>query len=73
MKPNFVEINYEDFVLKPKEELLKLFEFLQLDASEKLVDDYFNKNQIYGSNKNDKEYFPKATLNEIQNMLNTII
>jgi len=69
--PNYIEVNYEDFVKKPKEEILRILDFVNLDVDNACLK-YLKDNEIYNRNKPDSEYFNKGELEKINHVLNVV-
>jgi hypothetical protein len=67
--PNYIEINYEDFVRKPREETIRILDFVNLKVDIACLN-YLKKNRIYDRNKDDLEYFSRKELEKINNILN---
>jgi len=67
--PNYIEINYEDFVKKPKEEIIRILNFVNLEVDVACLN-YLKENKIYNRNKSDSEYFSEEELEKINNILN---
>jgi omega-hydroxy-beta-dihydromenaquinone-9 sulfotransferase len=68
-KPNYIYINYEDFVAEPMCQIRKILNFAQLSADKACVD-YLEKNKIYNRNKADIKYFGKDQLEKIYKIIN---
>jgi len=69
-KPNYIEVNYEDFVEKPREEIIKILDFVDLDVDNACLK-YLKENQIYNRNKPDSEYFSEEEIAKIDQILNS--
>ena len=67
--PNYIEVNYEDFVKKPREEITRILDFANLDKDNACLK-YLKENKIYNRNKPDSEYFSEEELEKINNILN---
>jgi len=67
--PNYMEVNYEDFVKKPREEILRILDFVNLDVDNACLK-YLKDNEIYNRNKPDSEYFNEEELEKINHILN---
>jgi len=67
--PNYIEINYEDFVKKPQEEIIRILDFVNLEVDVACLN-YLKENKIYSRNKPDSEYFSEEELEKIDNILN---
>ena len=67
--PNYIEVNYEDFVIKPQEEIIRILNFVNLKVDIACLN-YLKENKIYNRNKPDSEYFSKEELEKINNILN---
>jgi len=67
--PKYIEVNYEDFVKNPWEEILRILDFSKLDVDVACLN-YLKENRIYNRNKPDSEYFSEEELKKINNILN---
>jgi len=68
-KPNFIEVNYEDFVKKPKDEILRILDFANLDIDNRCLI-YLKESKIYNRNRPDSEYFSQSELEKIKYIFN---
>jgi hypothetical protein len=68
-KPKYIEVNYEDFVKKPREEILRILDFVNLDVDNACLS-YLKENRIYNRNRPDSEYFNEEELEKINHILN---
>lgn len=68
-KPEYIIVNYEDFVNNPQTEINRLLKFLNLTPDEQ-INKYIEKNPIINRNKIDKEYFDKEILEKVNNVIN---
>jgi len=68
--PNYIEVNYEDFVKKPQEEIIRILDFVNLEVDIACLN-YLKENRIYNRNKPDLEYFSEEELEKINKILNT--
>ena len=69
LNPNYIELEYEDFVKDPKKELLKIIKFVKLDNDISDLNNYLDKYKIYNRNKSDHEYFSDTELKDIYNII----
>ena len=67
--PNYIEVNYEDFVKKPQEEIIRIIDFVNLEVDVACLN-YLKENRIYNRNKPDSEYFSEEELEKINKILN---
>ncbi len=67
--PDYIEVNYEDFVKNPKEEIIRILDFVNLDVDVACLN-YLKENKIYNRNKPDSEYFSEEELENINKILN---
>lgn len=67
--PNYIEVNYEDFVKKPQEEIIRILDFVNLEVDVACLN-YIEENRIYNRNKLDSEYFNEEELGKINKILN---
>jgi len=65
-KPKYLEINYEDFVDNPKQELKRIMSFTELSPFD--IDKHLNKVTIYNRNKKDSDYFGQEDLEKIHKL-----
>jgi len=68
-KPNYIEVNYEDFVKRPREEIIRILDFVNLEVDIACLK-YLKENKMYNSNKPGSEYFSEEELEKINNILN---
>ena len=67
-QPNYIEVNYEDFVQKPKDEIARILDFVRLDKDPACFQ-YLRENKIYNRNKPNLDYFNPEELKKIQPVL----
>jgi len=67
-KPDLLEINYEEFVSAPGENINKILIHCEL-SYDKRIDSYLEKNPVISRNKSDNEYFDKESLRKINLVL----
>ena len=67
--PNYIEVNYEDFVIKSQEEIIRILNFLNLEKDDACLN-YLKEKKIYSRNKPETEYFSEEQLVKINEILN---
>jgi len=66
--PQYINVNYEDFIEEPNKEIIKILKFVGLKVDNACIE-YLTKNKIYNRNKPDKEYFNESELIRINEIL----
>ena len=66
--PNILKVDYEDFVIQPKEHIKKILKHCNLDYDNR-IDQFLIRNPIVSRNKKDEEYFDYDTLQKIEMVL----
>ncbi len=66
-KPKYMEVNYEDFVVNPENEINRIINISSLNFFE--FDKYLKGIKIYNRNKKDSDYFSSRELQDIYRIL----
>jgi len=64
IKPEVLDVHYEDFVSSPEEIIQKILTFCDL-SKDRACFNYFKKNKIFNQNKKDEDYFDQDALKSI--------
>tara|TARA_Y100001980_G_C14556662_1_gene349162 strand:- start:5314 stop:6204 length:891 start_codon:yes stop_codon:yes gene_type:complete len=67
-KAKYIEINFEDFIDSPLDEIKILLKFCNLNADPQL-EKYILNTKVYNRNKSEAEYFSNEDLNQIKYIL----